>query len=135
MHESAPETEKHGVGDNQLREIVGKSELHEALGGNRREAERLTHAVLARLHGIFDEARLKLGTEAPPRLSRRLDTPGLARHHFQSESDLDAALRDAGAFAASGFDPAICDRLFTPAYLAALHETLEKTASRAVRRT
>ncbi|QRG08818.1 hypothetical protein EZH22_11355 [Xanthobacter dioxanivorans] len=114
----------------ELREIVGKSELHESLGGNRREAERRSHAVLARFHGILDEARLKLaqGTDAPPRLSRALDTPSLARHHYQSELDLDAALRDAGAFASSGFDPAVYERIFAPAYMAALREVASGAA-------
>lgn len=38
----------------ELRAIVGKSELHESLGCNQREAERRSHAALARFQAILE---------------------------------------------------------------------------------
>ncbi|MET3355389.1 UNVERIFIED_ORG: integrase [Xanthobacter viscosus] len=113
-----------------LREIVGKSELHEALGGNQREAERRSHAVLTRFHAILDEAKLKLaqGSGTPPRLARTLDAAKLAHHHYQSQLDEDAALRDSGALAKIGHDRATYRRLFEGGYTSALREVVSGIA-------
>lgn len=99
--------------------ILGKTELREPLGGDRREAERRLHAAVARFQDRIDAARRQRGADvirlAPPR-SRPLTGAQMGRTHYAEELDIDERTRNArledGTSPFTGYEPA----LFRPAY-------------------
>lgn len=70
----------------ELREIVGKRELVEPLGGDKKAAERTAHGVIARFHAQIDEARERLAA-AQPTMSTA------AKAHYRAELEADAIER------------------------------------------
>jgi integrase len=80
-----------------LRPIIGKTELRQPLGGDRRLALRSLPAAVADLQDRLTNAEAKVGKSAPaplPRRSRPLDPHALARTHYSEEIALDERLRD-----------------------------------------
>ncbi|MCB1334940.1 MAG: site-specific integrase, partial [Roseivivax sp.] len=69
-----------------LREIVGKRELVEPLGGDKKASERRALAVLNGFHGILDDAREALEANRPT-----LSTA--AKQHYRESLDLDDRAR------------------------------------------
>lgn len=84
-----------------LRSIIGKTELREPLGPDRRLAEKRAHAIIASFLDRLEAARKKLGiknviaiSQTNPR-SRPLSPDELARTHYAEELAIDEMLRDA----------------------------------------
>ena len=50
----------------ELRRIIGKTELREPLGADKKAAERQSHAIVARMLDQIEQARHQLAAEAPP---------------------------------------------------------------------
>jgi integrase len=89
----------------ELRAIIGKRELVENLGENKKASERSAHAALARFHAVIDNARATLAANRPTISS-------FAKAHYRSE--LNAHDREIAAGAHSGVE------LFRPHYAALL---------------
>lgn len=66
----------------ELRDIIGKRELVEPLGGDKKAAERAAHGVIARFHAQIDDARERLATMQPT-----ISTA--AKAHFRAELETD----------------------------------------------
>lgn len=81
----------------ELRAIIGKTELREPLGSNRRIAEREVHRAVAGFHDTLARARaaLEVSANPPPRMrDRPLTTRQIAHTHFAEELALDEAERN-----------------------------------------
>lgn len=106
----------------ELRPIIGKRELFEALGADRAQALRKHVLAVAEMQGVLDAARK--GVEKP-RQARRLTTDEAARAHYDAELVIDELARDAPARDDSGdfdcmSDPADFRARFLPGYQNAL---------------
>ncbi|MBC7139209.1 MAG: integrase [Defluviimonas sp.] len=90
-----------------LRKIVGRSELTEALGGDRRAAQRLHPAAVARLQHQITEAERKAvdAGDVPDESGRFVLTPAqLARRHYEARLRFDNELRNDWRYAAISID-------------------------------
>lgn len=70
----------------ELRAIIGMRELREVLGGDKKDAERSAHGVIAGFHAKLDDAREQLHANAP-----KINT--VARQHYAAELADDDAFR------------------------------------------
>lgn len=66
----------------ELREIIGKRELVESLGADKRQAEKLAHRTIASFHALLDDARAQLA-------ANRTTATAAAKAYFQEELDRD----------------------------------------------
>lgn len=107
-----------------LRLIIGKSELREPLGPNRKVAEKLLHGAVARFHEILEKA--KAGQQAA---LKPLSLSELAHSHFAEEMALEKSLRtfrgENGKSILDGYDA----ELFRPGQIKALQRVTTGQAS------
>ncbi len=102
-----------------LRSVVGKRELLEPLGGDRRAALRKLPAAVARMQVTLDDARERV--KRPARVGRPLSARQMARAHFDEQVGLDEDFRNTSeAYALVGIDDV---------YVAALRRAIAGTAS------
>lgn len=90
-----------------LRKIIGKSELIEALGADRRAALRLLPAAVARLQHKISEAERKAVSagDMPDESGRFVLTPAqLARRHYEERLRFDNELRNDSRYATISID-------------------------------
>ncbi|WP_036264405.1 tyrosine-type recombinase/integrase [Methylocapsa aurea] len=69
----------------ELRAIIGKTELREALGPNRPEAIKNLHAALVGFHAQLDDARRQIPNAPIPEKKRGDSIRALARAHYEQE--------------------------------------------------
>ena len=83
----------------ELQRIIGKTELREPLGADKRTAERNIHAVAARLLDQIEQARQRLVAEAPPvaRVARDFYARELERDDDTRALAGEAAIKDYNA--------------------------------------
>lgn len=109
-----------------LRPVIGKRELLEPLGSDRRTALRKLPAAVAGMQARLDEARDKI--KRPPPAGRPLSVPQLARLHYDAELQMDTAGRNVGP-EVTGTTPADYNALFADGYLAVLKRTSSGAAT------
>lgn len=101
----------------ELRRIIGKTELREPLGPDKRAAERNAHGAVAAMLQKIEEARQQVKTDAPLR--------EIARRAYNRELALDDVDRSTGsAGAAKRFN-----EMFGPAYATSLRKVAAGTAT------
>ncbi|KQU54440.1 hypothetical protein ASG72_02025 [Bosea sp. Leaf344] len=77
-----------------LRPIIGKRELSEALGGDRRAAERRAHAVIAKFQNELARAERQLELQGGVIPKRRFSEDEIAHAHYGEELAIDDAVRN-----------------------------------------
>jgi integrase len=112
-----------------LRPILGKRELLEPLGADRKQALQKQPAAVARMQAILDAARVQARSPALPTLNRPLYPKQLARAHYEAELERDEAARLAAPNMPDDFDQAEHNRMFIPAYADALKRVASGYAS------
>jgi integrase len=89
-----------------LRPMIGKTELREPLGPNRKLAERHLHPAVARMHDRLAEAERQLDRTAPPSSARRarpLSLSEIAQTHYGESLEFDDELRNTAPAYSTGF--------------------------------
>lgn len=98
----------------ELQPFVGKTQLQESLGSERRAAERLHHRAVAKFQADISAARrqaAQVGAVSATRCQFPLTTEQIALSHYQHRLSFDEQLRGDERYAAVGFDDRHVERL------------------------
>jgi integrase len=88
----------------QVRHIIGKTELLTALGPDRREALRQLPGAVADMQSQLDAARIQIDGARPAPRGRPMTLPAIARAHYADRLYLDSEFRNHPRYASVGIN-------------------------------
>jgi hypothetical protein len=98
----------------ELQPFIGKTQLQESLGSERKAAERLHHSAVAKFQADISAARrqaAQVGAVSASRCQFPLTVEQIALSHYQHRLSFDEQLRGDERYAAVGFDDRHVERL------------------------